>query len=157
MGCFIGHRLEHTENGEMLMLYLDPACVEFAKELGEYDEQKTRNIYCLIYDYINNNLKGRKITAIKIVIGAATIATLHFSQIQAYASGTTQTSAVSSYVYTVKSGDTLWRISQQFGVSVDRIKQLNNLTGNTIYPGQVLKLAETANSGFIYHNVERGA
>ncbi|MEW9674061.1 LysM peptidoglycan-binding domain-containing protein [Ammoniphilus sp. 3BR4] len=35
--------------------------------------------------------------------------------------------------YTVLKGDTLWRISQKFGVTVDQIKQLNGLTSNTIY------------------------
>ncbi len=42
--------------------------------------------------------------------------------------------------YTVQSGDTLYGISKQFGVSVDEIKQLNNLTSNTITKGQTLKI-----------------
>ncbi|GGR78719.1 LysM peptidoglycan-binding domain-containing protein [Deinococcus sedimenti] len=40
----------------------------------------------------------------------------------------------------VRSGDTLFRISTRTGVSIDRIKQLNGLTGNTIRVGQVLRL-----------------
>ena len=42
--------------------------------------------------------------------------------------------------YTVQSGDTLYGISKQFGVSVDEIKRLNNLTSNTITKGQTLKI-----------------
>jgi membrane-bound lytic murein transglycosylase D len=43
--------------------------------------------------------------------------------------------------YTVKQGDSLWSISQKFaGVSDEDIKKLNNLSGNTIHPGQVLKI-----------------
>lgn len=40
--------------------------------------------------------------------------------------------------YTVKQGDTLYNISKRFGLSVDDLKSLNNLTGNGIKIGQVL-------------------
>ena len=43
-------------------------------------------------------------------------------------------------IYTVQSGDTLYGISKQFGVSVDDIKKANNLTSNTISKGQTLKI-----------------
>ena len=45
--------------------------------------------------------------------------------------------------YTVQSGDTLYGISKQFGVSVDEIKRLNNLTSNTITKGEILKIPST--------------
>jgi LysM repeat protein len=48
--------------------------------------------------------------------------------------------AASGEIYTVKSGDTLYSVSTRFGVSVDRLKQLNNITGNTIRPGQSLRV-----------------
>lgn len=46
--------------------------------------------------------------------------------------------------YTVKSGDSLWAISSKYDVSVSTIKQLNNLSSDTIYVGQVLRLKGTA-------------
>lgn len=42
--------------------------------------------------------------------------------------------------YTVKRGDTLFRIARLFGVTVGALKAVNALTGDTIYPGQVLRL-----------------
>ncbi len=47
-------------------------------------------------------------------------------------------------VYTVKSGDSLWRISQTHGVTVAQIKAWNNLKSDFIAPGQVLKVATTS-------------
>ena len=43
-----------------------------------------------------------------------------------------------SSTYTVKSGDTLFRIARSHGLTVDALKALNNLTDNTIQPGQEL-------------------
>ena len=43
-------------------------------------------------------------------------------------------------VWTVSKGDTLYRISQENGVTVDTIKSLNGLTGNLIHVGQKLQL-----------------
>ena len=40
--------------------------------------------------------------------------------------------------YTVRAGDTLWAISQRFGVSVDAIKLANGLVSNIIFVGQDL-------------------
>ena len=60
-------------------------------------------------------------------------------------------------VYTVVSGDTLYGIANKYGVSVDDIKTLNNLTSNTLSIGQRLQipLKEVTSSNFIY-TVKRG-
>ena len=42
--------------------------------------------------------------------------------------------------YTVKSGDTLYGISNQFGVSVTELAELNNVYGSNLKIGQVLKI-----------------
>ena len=44
-----------------------------------------------------------------------------------------------SKTYTVQDGDTLWDISRKFqGLTIDKIKSLNNLNNNKIQPGQKL-------------------
>jgi hypothetical protein len=42
--------------------------------------------------------------------------------------------------YIVKAGDSLWKIGQIFGVSVDQINRLNHLGGDIIHPGQNIKI-----------------
>ena len=56
-----------------------------------------------------------------------------------------QTRAASAGVldYRVRNGDSLWNIAQTHGISVDRLKQENNLRGSRIYAGQVLKVPVT--------------
>ncbi|MBL1057041.1 LysM peptidoglycan-binding domain-containing protein, partial [Ligilactobacillus agilis] len=45
---------------------------------------------------------------------------------------------------TVKAGDSLWGISHKYGMSIDGLKSLNNLSSNFIYPGQVLKVGQSS-------------
>jgi LysM repeat protein len=55
---------------------------------------------------------------------------------------------VSAATYVVQPGDTLWRISQQFGTTVNAIVQANNIPNpNLIYVGQVLEIPGVATPG----------
>ena len=60
------------------------------------------------------------------------------------ASATSSTSNSSApQFYTVRRGDSLWSISKKFpGVTVQQIKNLNNMRGNSLKPGMKLKLSE---------------
>lgn len=42
--------------------------------------------------------------------------------------------------YTVKSGDSLWKISNTFGINIADLKSINHLTSDVIQPGKELKL-----------------
>lgn len=45
--------------------------------------------------------------------------------------------------YQVKKGDTLWKIANKAGVSVQNLQNWNQLKSTTIYPGQSLKMSGT--------------
>lgn len=47
---------------------------------------------------------------------------------------------IDNNTYIVEKGDTLWSISKKNNITVNELKELNNLTNNTISIGQVLKI-----------------
>lgn len=46
-------------------------------------------------------------------------------------------------IYIVEKNDTLWSISRKFNISVNELKELNNLTSNLLSIGQQLKIKRT--------------
>lgn len=46
--------------------------------------------------------------------------------------------------YAVKNGDSLWKIANNNGTTISNIKTINNLSSDTIYPGQVLQLTKSS-------------
>lgn len=58
----------------------------------------------------------------------------------------TSTNAEAASTYKVKSGDSLWSIANKFNISVAKLKSLNNLTSNVIFPNQSLKVSGTTSS-----------
>ena len=46
--------------------------------------------------------------------------------------------------YIVKAGDTLYGISNQFGVSVTELAELNGIKGSNLSIGQVLKIPSSS-------------
>ena len=62
--------------------------------------------------------------------------------------------------YTVKSGDSLYKIANNYKTTVDAIKKLNNLTSNALQVGQVLKIPTTTSQeetkNYINYTVKSG-
>jgi len=72
--------------------------------------------------------------------------------------GTTEESTINTY--TVKSGDTLYSIANKYNLSVNELKNLNNLSSNTLSIGQTLKIRETSSDiiteDYDYYTVKVG-
>ena len=58
--------------------------------------------------------------------------------------------------YTVKPGDSLWKIAKKFGTSVEKLKYANRLSGSIIRPGQRLKMPTRLNVIYVKHKIRPG-
>lgn len=60
--------------------------------------------------------------------------------------------------YIVQSGDSLWSVSKRFGLSVDKLKDINNLSSNLLSIGQKLLIKDTSSSEDVgvYYTVKAG-
>lgn len=66
--------------------------------------------------------------------------------------------APSGNVYTVKSGDSLWSIAKKYGITVDDLKNANNLTSNLLNIGQklIIPSGEEENVEYTTYTVKSG-
>lgn len=63
----------------------------------------------------------------------------------------------SSDYYIVQKGDTLWSIASKNGISVNKLKEINNLSNNLIKVGQKLLInSDTGNTNNIIYTVVKG-
>lgn len=60
--------------------------------------------------------------------------------------------------YIVKKGDSLWSIANKYGITVDKLKDMNNLNNNMISVGQKLLIKDTSSSPDVgvYYTVVAG-
>ncbi|MBU8708931.1 peptidoglycan endopeptidase LytE [Bacillus subtilis] len=61
-------------------------------------------------------------------------------------STSSKSSSSSSSTYKVKSGDSLWKISKKYGMTINELKKLNGLKSDLLRVGQVLKLKGSTSS-----------
>lgn len=62
------------------------------------------------------------------------------------------TTSTTSTTYTVKSGDSVWGISNSFGISMAQLIEWNNIKNNFIYPGQKLTIKGGQTAGTSTNN-----
>ena len=60
--------------------------------------------------------------------------------------------------YIVQKGDSLWSIANKFGLTVEKLKDMNNLSSNILSIGQRLLVKDTSSSGDVgvYYTVKAG-
>ena len=65
-------------------------------------------------------------------------------------------SSMDNNSYIVKKGDSLYSIAKTYNTTVDKLKEINNLTSNALAIGQVLKLPNSDMSENVVYTVKKG-
>ncbi len=91
-----------------------------------------------------NNLNSDLIFAGQVLKVSGQVSSSQSSTNTSQSSNQTQTSG--NGTYTVKAGDSLYRIAVSHNMSLQELKNLNNLSSNLIMPGQVLKVSGQVSS-----------
>jgi LAS superfamily LD-carboxypeptidase LdcB len=153
MTIFSRHKLIMTADGCTLLLYVDRQGGEFAEDffsaIGSKNKEVRKDSLSSIKKYIDENLSGIKIDAVNIMLGSLLVASIAYSSIGTAATALPPSKKIqikTSPIYTVKLGDSLYKIAKKTGITVAQLKKLNHLAGNTIVPGQQLKLRQTKNT-----------
>jgi LysM repeat protein len=155
MDVFVGHRVI---NENTLKLILDPNSTEFSSELGSNNMGKKRHLKESIKDYLNEKAPHLNPSVVKIVMGSAVVATVILTNGQVQPKAATNSAPIveNQQTYKVSTGDTLWGIAHKNNLTVAQLKQINHLTSDMIYLGQVLKIDETAPTGQLSTYVVKG-
>lgn len=163
MNAFKYHKLEENQDGYTLYLYLDDSLTEFSLEFIEKFRRKDKKLNQNISDYVKEEFPNKKINTCKILFGSVLVCSLSFAGVAnpKIAKAENITTNPSSTIHTVQSGDSLWKISQKYNVSIDNIKEYNALTSENIYVGQQLYLTqpptkEKPTIEYEYYTVQKG-
>lgn len=141
------------EKGDyVLFIYLEELDSEFSDELGRLDPEKKSSFQEQVSRHIQSKFPRIHIPVAKVMLGALLIATIPLSAEPPVMAASNQQQNI--VTYTVKSGDTLWRISKNYGVTVDAIKKANGLVSDFINVGDVLTIPTVASP--TYYDVKSG-
>ena len=130
----IGQKLLIPETGEAVTSL--PSYINYTVQRGD-------SLYSIAKKYnttVNDILKDNNLNTSTLSIGQnlkiRTTGTVAIEECY----GEEFVPANNSITYTVKKGDSLWKIANQYNTSVDNIKNKNNLTSNNLSIGQILKI-----------------
>ncbi|TCT16805.1 LysM repeat protein [Natranaerovirga pectinivora] len=130
--------VQENEKGELeLIVYLNEYDIEFGS-LENINKNKDILI-SKVNAFVEEKVPHLRVKSVKVVLGGVLLATMPFASIQSiHASANQNNQTTQTTSYQVKSGDSLWKIANQFNISVDSIRSLNNLNSDTILVNQVL-------------------
>lgn len=125
MSIFKGYSIERNNDEYTLILYVNTNSSEISTELGDIIKKNTDDLKEYISKIISDKFPNIKITSAKVMLGTMLLASvpLGAENLNTKAMAQTVSQQVPEF-YTVQSGDTLWRIAQTFGISVDTIRSL---------------------------------
>ncbi len=72
------------------------------------------------------------------------------SQVRSFASDAIRSTHI------VERGDALWEIARAYGMTVESLRENNDLTSDRIYPGQELRLDKKEAEHFQFYTVKEG-
>lgn len=142
MSLILRHDLKAEADGCIVTLFLDPQTTEFSQELDGKNPLENKSFMEQVQGYLRKNFPEDNIKLIKFVVGSVVVASLSFTGVSAATTATAATTTQATTNYTVSPGDSLWGLSGKFGVSVSDIRTVNNLTSDTIFIGQILKIPQ---------------
>ncbi len=143
----IKHKVMVENNEEVLVVYLDNNLEEFANGLGDNSLEGEKNLLEQIKDYIkskNINFTGNMV---KVLAGGLLLATLSFAP-----GGGMEAKAapMPTQSYVVEPGDNLWTIARNYDLTVDELKEINNLGTDIIQPGQTLQIRSSTQNRSVH-------
>ena len=144
-------------NNDLLAENIYDAFVLNNIEVEKYYQKRDENDTSLDDDYLIRNSKNNQ--TIVINYGNDTnIEKLGESVVKGIADYTNTYYPINqSEFYIVQKGDTLYSISKKLNTTVDKIKNLNNLSNNTITIGQILKIpSQDSSTNNVTYTVIKG-
>ncbi len=133
---FKSHAIVSQDGKQIMYLYLNTMDTEFANELSAVEpSSRTGTLVDSVYGYISEKGLEDLPCEARIMMGS-----LMLNAIEIDSNRLALITEPDFENYEVKLGDTLHKVSQKFDVSIWEIKQVNQLVGNLIFRGQVLKI-----------------
>ncbi|WP_025026888.1 C40 family peptidase [Caldalkalibacillus mannanilyticus] len=141
MSVIRNHSIELTTDGYIAYLFIEEPMLEMGSELGKQLEDKPEELEEIegqARRYVLERLPNLKVNMVKVLLGTILITAFPLM------AETSVASAQQSQTYVVVPGDSLFLIAKRFGMTVDELKRINQLTGDMIFVGQTLRLTAPA-------------
>ncbi len=149
MELFAGHKLLKEQDGYIIVLYLNRELTEFAQDFDYLDDSSKQDFKNNALNYIKEKFPGLKVKTIKILLGSLLIASVPVGAVHALDNAPASSAVIEkTETYSVRYGDTLYKIAQKYNTTVNSVKSKNNLKSDIIFPGQRIMLPSSYKSEY---------